>query len=99
MTKVEQEEFETEIIKLLQNGWVTDSRSRFAAPVIFVKKADGSLRMCVDYRELNKIMAKDRYPLPYIEDLPDCLHGGTVFTKLNLASGYHQLRIHPDCYV
>jgi hypothetical protein len=96
MTKVEQEEFETQIIKLLQNGWVTDSRSRFAAPVIFVKKADGSLRMCVDYRELNKITSKDRYPLPYIEDLLDRLHGGTVFTKLDLASGYHQLRIHPD---
>jgi hypothetical protein len=96
MTKAEQDEFEAQIIKLLQNGWVVDSRSRFAAPVIFVKKADGSLRMCVDYRELNKITAKDRYPLPYIEDLLDRLHGGTVFTKLDLASGYHQLRIHPD---
>jgi hypothetical protein len=96
MTKAEQDEFEVQIIKLLHCGWVADSRSRFAAPVIFVKKADGTLRMCVDYRELNKITSKDRYPLPYIEDLLDRLHGGTVFTKLDLASGYHQLRIHPD---
>jgi hypothetical protein len=96
MTYAEQEEFEQQILKLLQNGWVTDSRSRFAAPVIFVRKADGSLRMCVDYRGLNKITVKDRYPLPYIEDLLDKLHGGTIFTKLDLASGYHQLRIHPD---
>lgn len=96
MSYAEQEEFERQILKLLQNGWVTDSRSRFAAPVIFVRKADGSLRMCVDYRGLNKITVKDRYPLPYIEDLLDKLHGGIIFTKLDLASGYHQLRIHPD---
>ena len=92
----EKEEFETQIMKLLENGWVTESRSRFAAPVIFVKKHDGSLRMCVDYRALNKITIKDRYPLPYIDDLLDSLHGSKIFTKLDLASGYHQLPIHPE---
>jgi len=96
MTPAERDEFEVQIKKLLANGWITDSHSRYAAPVIFVKKPNGTLRMCVDYRGLNKITVKDRYPLPYIEDLLDKLHGGRIFTKLDLASGYHQVRIHPD---
>jgi hypothetical protein len=96
MTTAQREEFERQIAKLLANGWVTDSNSRYAAPIIFVDKGDGSLRMCVDYRALNKITSKDRYPFPYIEDLLDRLHGARVFTKLDLASGYHQLRVHPD---
>jgi len=96
MTQSEWEEFEVQIKKLLAKGWVTDSHSRYAAPIIFVKKPDGSLRMWVDYRGLNKITTKDRYPLPYIEDLLDKLHGARVFTKLDLASRYHQIRVHPD---
>jgi len=97
MSDSERLEFETHIAKLLANGRVTDSQSPFAAPVIFVKKPDGSgLRMCVDYRGLNAITTRDRYPLPYIQDLIDRLHGCRVLTKLDLASGYHQLRIHPD---
>jgi len=96
MTQSEREEFEVQIKKSLANGWVTDSHSRYAAPIIFVKKADTTLWMCVDYRGLNKITAKDRYPLPYIEDLLDKLHGARVFTKLDLASRYHQVRVHPD---
>jgi hypothetical protein len=96
MTAAEREEFERQIAKLLANGWVADSNSRYAAPIIFVKKADESLRMCVDYHALNKIPSKDWYRLPYIDDLLDRLHGARVFTKLDLASGYHQLRIHPD---
>ena len=86
MTQSERAEFEVQIRKLLANGWVTNSHSRYAAPIIFVKKPDATLRICVDYRGLNKITAKDRYPLPYIEDLLDKLHGGWVFTKLDLAS-------------
>ena len=90
-------EFETQIAQLLANGWVTDSHSRFAAPVIFVKNPDGSgLRMCVDYRGVSAITTRDWYRLPYIEDLIDRLHGSRVFTKFDLASGYHQLRIHSD---
>jgi hypothetical protein len=97
MSDLEHVEFETQIAKLLANGWVTDSHSRFAAPVIFIKIPDCSgLRMCIDYRGLNAITTRDRYPLPYIEDLIDRLHGSRVFTKLDLASGYHQLCIHPD---
>jgi len=96
MTQSERKEFEVQIKKLLANGWVTDSHSRYAAPIIFVKMPDAMLRMCVDYRGLNAITAKDRYPLPYIEDLLDKLHGARVFTKLDLANGYHQVRVHSD---
>jgi len=96
MTQSERNGFEVQIKKLLEKGWVTDSHSRYAAPIIFVKKPDATLRMCVDYRGLNSITAKDWYPLPYIEDLLDKLHGARVFTKLDLASGYHQVWVHPD---
>jgi len=96
MTQSERKEFVVQIKKLLANGWVMDSHSRYAPPIIFVKKPDTTLRMCVDYCGLNAIMAKDRYPFPYIEDLLDKLHGAQVFTKLDLASGYHQVRVHSD---
>jgi len=96
MTQSERKEFEVQIKKLLANGWVMDSHSHYAAPIIFVKKPDATLRMCVDYRGLNAITAKDRYPLPHIEDLLHKLHGARVFTKLDLASGYHQVRVHSD---
>jgi len=80
--------FKTQIAKLPANGWVTDSHSRFAAPVFSVENPHVSqLRMCVDYRGLNAITTRDQYPLPYIEDLIDQLHGSRVFTKLDLASG------------
>jgi len=96
MTQSERKEFEVQIKKLLANGWVTDSHSRHAEPIIFVKKPDATLRMCVDYRGLNAITAKDRYPLPYIEDLLDKHHRVRVFTKLDLASRYHQVWVHSD---
>jgi len=96
MIQSERAEFEVQIRKLLANGWVTNSHSCYTAPIIFVKKPNATLRMCVNYRSLNKITAKDRYPLLYIEDLQDKLHGIQVFTKLDLATGYHQVRVHPD---
>jgi len=71
MTQSERGEFKVQIKKLLANGWVTHSHSCYVAPIIFVKMPDATLRMCVDYRGLNKITAKDRYPRPYIEDLLD----------------------------
>ncbi|KAL4016749.1 hypothetical protein IC575_024406 [Cucumis melo] len=67
--------------------------SPWGAPVLFVKKKDGSMRLCIDYRELNKVTVKNRYPLPRINDLFDQLQGATVFSKIDLRSGYHQLRI------
>jgi len=92
-------EFEVQIKKLLANRSVTDSHLRYAAPIIFVKKPDTTLQMCVDYCALNSIMVKDRYPLLYIEELLDKLHGARIFTKLDLASGYHQVRVHSgDCH-
>ena len=72
---------------------IRPSTSPWGAPVLFVKKKDGSLRLCVDYRELNKVTIKNRYPLPRIDDLFDQLREAAVFSKIDLRSGYHQLRV------
>ncbi|KAL9267540.1 RNA-directed DNA polymerase-like protein [Drosera capensis] len=66
------------------------------APVLFVKKNDGSMRLCIDYWELNRITIKNRYPLPRIDDLFDQMQGASVYSKINLRSGYHQLRVKAD---
>ncbi|KAL0549645.1 hypothetical protein IC582_014132 [Cucumis melo] len=79
--------------ELLDKGFIRPSVSPWGAPVLFVKKKDGSMRLCIDYRELNKVTVKNRYPLPRIDDLFDQLQGATVFSKIDLRSGYHQLRI------
>ncbi|GJZ11181.1 putative reverse transcriptase domain-containing protein [Tanacetum coccineum] len=79
--------------ELLEKGFIRPSSSPWGAPVLFVKKKDGSFRMCIDYRELNKLTVKNRYPLPRIDDLFDQLQGSSVYSKIDLRSGYHQLRI------
>src|SRR4051812_34293964 len=83
-----------ELDHLLKNGSVEPSVSPFGAPVIFVKKKDGTLRMCIDYRALNNITIKNRFPIPLIDDLTDCLFRAKVFTKIDLRWGYNQVRIH-----
>ena len=67
--------------------------SPWGAPVLFVKKKDGTMRLCIDYRKLNQVTVKNKYPLPRIDDLFDQLRGASVFSKIDLRSGYHQLRI------
>ncbi|GKB00508.1 putative reverse transcriptase domain-containing protein [Tanacetum coccineum] len=77
-------------------GFIRPSHSPWGAPILSVKKKDGSLPMCIDYRELNKLTVKNRYPLPRIDALFDQLQGARYFSKIDLRSGYHQLRVHVD---
>nr|GEY57658.1 putative reverse transcriptase domain-containing protein [Tanacetum cinerariifolium] len=79
--------------ELSKKGFIQPSSSPWGAPVLFVKKKDGSFCMCIDYRELNKLTVKKKYPLPRIDDLFDQLQGSSVYSKIDLRSGYHQLRI------
>nr|GFB12792.1 hypothetical protein [Tanacetum cinerariifolium] len=79
-----------------EKGFIRPSSSPWGAPVLFVKKKDGSFRMCIDYRELNKLTIKNKYPLPRIDDLFDQLQGSSVYSKIDLRSGYHQLRIREE---
>ena len=82
---------EEHVREQLAKGWIQVSSSEFGAPVLFVPKPDGSLRMCIDYRALNKVTRKNKYPLPRIDDLMDNLSGAKYFSSLDLTSGYHQL--------
>ncbi|KAJ9517024.1 hypothetical protein QJQ45_002536 [Haematococcus lacustris] len=93
MSKPEQDELRKQITDLLAKGLIEPSSSPYAAPVLFVQKKSGELRMCIDYRQLNKITIRDQYPLPRIDDLFDQLAGKTVFSSLDLQAGYHQIRI------
>ncbi|GKB80910.1 putative reverse transcriptase domain-containing protein [Tanacetum coccineum] len=92
----EMEELSTQLQELSDKGFIRPSSSPWGAPVLFVKKKDGSFRMCIDYRELNKLTMKNRYPLPRIDDLFDQLQGSSVYSKIDLRSGYHQLRVRDE---
>ncbi|GJV69752.1 putative reverse transcriptase domain-containing protein [Tanacetum coccineum] len=89
----EMQELSNQLQELTDRGFIRPSTSPWGAPVLFVKKKDGSFRMCIDYRELNKLTIKNRYPLPRIDDLFDQLQGSSVYSKIDLRSGYHQLRV------
>ncbi|CAN1768730.1 Retrovirus-related Pol polyprotein from transposon 17.6 [Linum perenne] len=93
MAPAELNELKEQLQELLDKGFIRPSVSPWGAPVLFVKKKDGSMRMCIDYRRLNKATIKNRYPLPRIDDLFDQLQGAEVFSKIDLRSGYHQLKV------
>ena len=97
MSPAELDELKKQLDDLTEKGFIRPSKSPFGSPVLFVKKHDGTLRLCVDYRALNKVTIKNKYPLPRVDELFDRLQGARYFSKLDLESGYHQLRIHePD---
>ncbi|GKB92023.1 putative reverse transcriptase domain-containing protein [Tanacetum coccineum] len=89
----EMQELSNQLQELTDRSFIRPSTSPWGAPVLFVKKKDGSFRMCIDYRELNKLTIKNRYPLPRIDDLFDQLQGSSTYSKIDLRSGYHQLRV------
>nr|GEW53875.1 putative reverse transcriptase domain-containing protein [Tanacetum cinerariifolium] len=92
----EMQELSTQLQELSDRGFIRPSSSPWGAPILFVKKKDGSFRMCIDYRELNKLTVKNQYPLLRINDLFDQLQGSRVYSKIDLRSGYHQLRVREE---
>ncbi|GJR73449.1 putative reverse transcriptase domain-containing protein [Tanacetum coccineum] len=96
LTPSKMRELLVQLQELLEKGFIRPSSSLWGAPVLFVKKKDGSFRMCIDYHELNKLTVKNRYPLPRIDELFDQLQGSNVYSKIDLRSGYHQLHIREE---
>jgi hypothetical protein len=96
MSSDQLQEVKAQIKELMGKGFIHASSSPWGAPIIFVGKKDGTQRMCVDYRSLNDVTIKNKYPLPRIEDLFYQMRGATVFSKIDLRSGYHQMKIRPS---
>ena len=93
MVPTELKELKAQLEELLSKGFIRPSTSPWGAPVLFVKKKDGSLRLCIDYRQLNRATIRNQYPLPCIDELFDQLHGSRIYSKTDLRPGYHQLRV------
>jgi len=93
MAPGELNELKDQLKDLLDKGFIRLSASPWGVPVLFVRKKDGSLRMCIDYRQLNEATIKNKYPFPRIDDLFDQLQGAKCFSKIDLRSGYHQIRV------
>jgi hypothetical protein len=93
MNHEELKELKVQLEELFAKGYIKPSKSPYGAPILFVHKKNGTLRMCVDYRALNKATVKNWYPLPRINDLFDRLSGVKVFSRIDLRSGYYQIRI------
>ncbi|XP_050895726.1 uncharacterized protein LOC127102399 [Lathyrus oleraceus] len=93
MASLELRELKDQLEELLTKHFIRPSVSPWGAPVLLVKKNDGSMRLCIDYRQLNKVTIKNKYPLPRIDNLLDQLKGACVFSKIDLRSGYHQIRV------
>ncbi|KAI3701816.1 hypothetical protein L6452_27177 [Arctium lappa] len=96
LAPTEMQELMKQLQELLEKGFIKQSSSPWGAPILFVKKKDGTMRMCVDYRELNKIIIKNIYPLPRIDDLFDQLQGASYFSIIDLRSGYHHLKVREE---
>ena len=96
MTPLEFKELKVQMEELVNKGFIRPSTSPWGAPVLFVKKKDGSLRLCIDYRELNKVTIRNQYPFPRIDGLFYQLQGARVFSKIDLRSSYHQLKIRSE---
>ena len=96
MSAAETDELKKQLEELIKAKFIQPSKSPYGAPVLFVKKKDGTMRMCVDYRALNDITIKNSYPLPRIDEMFDQLQGAKYFSKIDLRSGYHQIRIQPE---
>nr|GFA07708.1 putative reverse transcriptase domain-containing protein [Tanacetum cinerariifolium] len=96
LAPTEMQELSNQLKELQEKGFIRPSSSPWGAPVLFIKKKDGSFRMCIDYRELNILTNKKRYPLPRIDDLFDQLQGSRYLSKIDLRSGYHQLRVREE---
>jgi hypothetical protein len=93
MSVEELKELKKQLTELQEAGYIRPSSSSWGATVLFIQKKDGSQRMCVDYRSLNDVTVKNKYPLPRIEDLFDQMRGARVFSKIDLRPGYHQMKI------
>ena len=93
MAPVELQELRVQLQELLNKGFIRPSTSPWDAPVLFAKKKGKTLRLCIDYRQLNRVTIKNRYPLPMIDDLFDQLRGARVYFKIDLRTGYYQLRV------
>ena len=93
MAPVELQELRVQLHELLDKGFIRPSTSPWGAPVLFAKKKDKTLRLCINYKQLNRVTIKNRYPLPRIDDLFDKLRGARVYSMIDLRTGYHQLRV------
>ena len=94
MSTLELVELKLQLHELIEKGCIRPSISPWGSPILFVKKKDGTMRMCIDYRQLNKMTIKNHYPLPWIDDLFNQVGGAKIFSKIDLQSGSHQKQIH-----